>query len=114
MTQVQFDHDIIVTNPRIVSGFIVHRGHGGGSLGWRNSTSPYSVTHRPMYFFVHFGLKCHNTLLQKMVPLHNGTFPNGTLQNCMLQNGTLQKGTLQKGTLQNGTLQSCKLQNSTA
>ncbi len=29
LTQVQFDHDIIVTNPRIVPGFIIHRGHGG-------------------------------------------------------------------------------------
>ncbi len=65
-TQVQFVHYIIGTNPRIVPEFIIHPGHGGEPRLYQQyvhllcDTSTY-------VFFVHFGSKCHNTLLQKTV-----------------------------------------------
>jgi hypothetical protein len=65
-TQVHFVHYIIVTNPHIVPEFIVHPGNGGEPRVDEQSIHLLCDTSTHV-FFVHFGSKCHNTLMQKMV-----------------------------------------------
>ncbi len=65
-TQIHFVHYIIVTNPHIVLEFIVHPGNGGEPSVDEQSVQLLCDT-STYVFYVHFGSKCHNTLIQKTV-----------------------------------------------
>jgi hypothetical protein len=65
-TQVHFVHYIIVTNQHIVPEFIVHPGNGGEPRVDEQSVHLLCDTSTHV-FLVHFGSKCHNTLMQKSV-----------------------------------------------
>jgi hypothetical protein len=64
--QVHFVHYIIVTNPHIVPEFIFHPGNGGEPRVDEQSVHLLCDTSTHV-FFVHFGSKCHSTLMQKTV-----------------------------------------------
>jgi hypothetical protein len=65
-TQVHFAYYIIVTNPHIVLEFIVHPGNGGEPRVDEQYVHLLCDTSTHV-LFVHFGSKCHNTLIQKTV-----------------------------------------------